>query len=198
MYKKTDYLLVFLITALGNCLILDKAFSEENHHSSHAHVHGKADATIVMIGASIEIDLISPAHNLTGFEYKAITPVEIAKIKETDSMLSEPSKMFHFTEAECNFSDVSVDTDSLLKDEDSHHNHDHSHSHHGSQENKMNTHSNFKAKYRILCESGLRPKSIEFLLFKHFENLDRINVKWISEDKQGSKLLTAKDSTIGF
>ena len=127
MYKKTDYLLVFLITALGNCLILDKAFSEENHHSSHAHVHGKADATIVMIGASIEIDLISPAHNLTGFEYKASTPVEIAKIKETDSMLSEPSKMFHFTEAECNFSDVSVDTDSLLKDEDSHHNHDHSH-----------------------------------------------------------------------
>ena len=46
MRKKTDFYLFFYI--VGNILTLNNAFSEENHHSSHAHVHGEADVTIVL------------------------------------------------------------------------------------------------------------------------------------------------------
>ena len=93
---------------------------------------------------------------------------------------------------------MSIDTGSLLKVEDNHHDdHGHSHDHHDRKE-KKDTHSNFKAKYSISCESGFSPKSIEFFLFKHFKNLNTLNVKWVSENKQGSKRLKANNSVVGF
>lgn len=198
MRKKIDCLFVFMIISIVNILTLNNALSEENHHSSHAHVHGEADANIAMIGSSLEIELISPAHNLVGFEYEARTPAEIAEVKQTESVLIDPSRMFQLKGAECNVSNVSIDSGSLLKKEENHHDHGHSHHHSDSEENKVDKHSNFKVKYSISCGFDSFPKSIEFLLFKHFKNLDRINVKWISENSQGAKRLTASDSTIGF
>ena len=198
MRKKTDFLFVFMVILIGNILTLNNAFSEENHHSSHAHVHGEADVTIALIGSSLEIELISPAHNLVGFEYEARTPAEIAEVKQTESVLVDPSRMFQLKGAECNFSNMSINSGSLLKNEDNHHDHGHSHHHSESEENKVDKHSNFKVKYNISCGSDSFPKSIKFLLFKHFKNLDSINVKWISENSQGAKRLTASDSTVGF
>ena len=198
MCKKIYFLFVFLTIALGNLLVLNSVFGEENHHSSHAHIHGEADANIAMIGSSLEIEFISPAHNLIGFEYEARTSAEIAKVKQTESVLGDPAKILQLTGGECNFVDLAIESGLSLKDEDNHDGHNHSHAHHGLEENKTDTHSNFKVKYRTSCDSGLFPKSIEFLLFKYFKNLDRINVKWISEDRQGTKRLTAKDSRVGF
>ena len=33
---------------------------------------------------------------------------------------------------------------------------------------------------------------------ENFKNLNCINVKWVSENSQGAKRLTASDSTVGF
>jgi len=198
MRKKLDSLSVFIIISIINILALNSALSDENHHNSDAHVHGEADATIAMIGSSLEIELVSPAHNLVGFEYKARTPAEIAEVKQAESVLVNPTQMFRLKGGECNLSTVSIDSGSLLKNEDNHHDHGHSHDHSDLEENKVDKHSNFKVKYSISCGSDSLPKSIEFLLFKHFKNLDRINVKWISGNGQGAKRLTASDSIIGF
>ena len=199
MRKKTDFLFVVMFISIGNILTFNNALSEENHHSSDAHVHGEANVNIAMIGSSLEIELFSPAHNLIGFEYEARTSAEIAKVKQAESILGDPSKILQLTGAECNSSNVSIDTGSLLKVEDNHHDdHGHSHDHHDRKEKKVDTHSNFKVKYSISCESGFSPTSIEFFLFKHFKNLNTVNVKWISENKQGSKRLTANNSVVGF
>ena len=53
MCKKTDFSLIFMLIALGNLLILNSAFAEENNHNSQAHVHGEANANIAMIGSSM-------------------------------------------------------------------------------------------------------------------------------------------------
>mgnify|MGYP001182465950 FL=1 len=199
MRKKTNFLIVVMFISIGNILTLNTAFGEENHHNSHAHIHGEADVNIAMIGPSLEIELFSPAHNLVGFEYEASTSAEIAKVKQAESILGDPSKILQLTGAECNFLNVSIDTGSLLKVEDNHHDdHGHSHDHHDRKEKKADTHSNFKVKYSISCESGFSPKSIEFFLFKHFKNLNTVNVKWVSENKQGSKRLKANNSVVGF
>ena len=65
-------------------------------------------------------------------------------------------------------------------------------------DDSRNNYQDTKVKYNISCGSDSFPKSIEFLLFKHFKNLDSINVKWVSENSQGAKRLTASDSTVGF
>ena len=93
---------------------------------------------------------------------------------------------------------MSINSGSLLKNEDHHHDHGHSHHHSESEENKVDKHSNFKVNNNFSCGFDSFPKSIKFLLFKHFKNLDSINVKWISENSQGAKRLTASDSTVGF
>ena len=49
MIKNTDFLFVFMVILIGNILTLNNALSEENHHGSHAHVHGVADANIAML-----------------------------------------------------------------------------------------------------------------------------------------------------
>ena len=88
--------------------------------------------------------------------------------------------------------------DSGLIIDDGHNHGEHQHEHHEADVLDKNTHLDFKVNYAFSCNGGSFPSSIDFGFFEFFKNLVKIKVQWVSEDGQGSKVLTNLNRVIEF
>ena len=186
-----SHLLLFFCFAF----FVSKSYGEEDHNHSDAaaHIHGEATLNIVMAESLLEIEFISPAYNLVGFEHKANSSEENAAAKQAILLLEDPIKIFKLTDANCALKKTTVDSD--LMSEEKHHHHDH---HHEAEETKSESHLDFRANYSFFCEQASFPSEIKISLFEYFDNLTKVKSKWISNQKQGYKVLTSNDESIQF
>ena len=74
---------------------IQSAYAEKSAESLDAHVHGLSELTIAMDAKTIELQLISPAMNLVGFEYKASSKHDIAAVKQAELLLEQQDSLFH-------------------------------------------------------------------------------------------------------
>jgi hypothetical protein len=214
---------------------IQSAYAEKSAESLDAHVHGLSELTIAMDAKTIELQLISPAMNLVGFEHKASSKQDIAAVKQAELILGQHNSLFLIAGGDCEHLSTSIDSDDLLEsdnhhddhddhekhddhdDHDKHNDHDDHEKHddhddhekyddhddHGkhddhSEHDQGETHSEMVASFSYTCKDTSNLSSIKVALFASFPGIHKINTLWVTPSKQGSNMLSAKNSTINF
>jgi hypothetical protein len=202
---------VFFITLLA---VFPFANAEHVSKSLEAHVHGLSKLTVAMDTKSLEIQLVSPAMNLVGFEHKATSKQDIVAVKKAELILGQQDSLFLIAGGDCEHLSSSIDSGDLLEtdghhddhddhekhnDHDDHDKHDehHAHDHHNENDHKE-SHSEMVASYSYSCNDSSKLSSIKVSLFESFPGIETINAMWVMPSNQGSVRLTAKNSTIEF
>ena len=215
-------LLWFCYIAVGLFVAIQFTYAEKSTESLDAHVHGLSELTIAMDTKTIELQLISPAMNLVGFEYKASSKQDIAAVKQAELLLEQQDSLFLIAGGDCEHLSTSIDSDGLLEagahedqekhddhhdhekhdDHDDHEKHD-DHDDHGkhddhSEHDQGETHSEMVASYSFTCKDTSKLSSIKVALFASFPGIHKVNTLWVTPSKQGSSMLSAKNSTINL
>lgn len=152
-----------------------------------AHVHGNAELTIAIDKNSIDLNLAAPAESLLGFEHKATTPNELAKLSAMRKYLSQHTNVINFSGSECLIKEINIDTNDIL--DTNHQESDHSH--------KL-SHAEVTMNYQYDCAKGNNISSATVQLFKYFKTLEKIDVMWLNASKQSFVELNERNIEIRF
>jgi hypothetical protein len=194
---------------LTTVAMVNSVLAQQNTDSLDAHVHGLSELTIAMDAQLLEIQLISPAMNLVGFEHKASIKKDIAAVEQAESILRQQDSLFLIAGGGCKHLETSIDSDDLLEIDNHHSDHDDhddhakdSHKdehHHDHKEHEQGeSHSEIVASYSYSCKDSSKLSAITVSLFEQFPGIENINAMWVMLSKQGSVMLSANKSTIEF
>ncbi len=115
--------------------------AEEQMGSLGSHEHGVAELNVAMDGPFLEIELVSPAANIFGFEHEIRNAKQQAQVDSATAALKAADKLFSFTRsAECSLGRVELEYQQS-KDEHGHEEHGHEkHDEHGHEEHGHEKH----------------------------------------------------------
>ena len=193
----TRYCSVFL--ALAYCLVCASPNSlAQNGHNPEAHTHGQGQMTVIYEAGQqheigqLQIELITPAANLLGFEHKPHTQAQWQQVNELRQTLNTPDALLTLTPAcELQASDLNLPFAEEVPPE--HNGADHNVEHHA--EHSHPTHHDIHVHYEWLCK-GPKPPSIHVPGFKRFSAFEKIQVQWIANNKQGAALLDKNNTAL--
>jgi len=163
-----------------------------------AHVHGIAELLVVLEGEQLDIELLSPAMNLLGFEHQASTPEQQALVQNAKNTLADTNNLFTFGSAQCQLIDLDVDV-SRMRDESVHHDeesHDEEYETNHHDRHEEPGHNDIEARYRYRCE---RPNTLDSLttsIATAFPGIESLQVQWIANGRQGAATLTKNQRQI--
>ncbi len=185
-----------------------------------AHVHGTAAINLAIEGEELEIEFVSPAGNIVGFEHEAVTPGERQAIRDAIEQLKEGHALFdlpHAASCSLHVADVKhghqeeedpTDGHGHGAEGDDHDEHEHAeaeredghdehgHDEHGHTEEKADsTHSEFHAHYHYECD-GSPITEIGVRLFEHWPRIEEIRVQALTPTGQFGAVTKAKDPVI--
>ena len=177
-----------------------------------AHVHGIATLNLAMEGDELEIEFVSPAGNIVGFEHEAVTAAERRAIRDAIEQLRKGNELFDLPlAASCSLhvAEVGHGHGEEEKREDGH-GHDAEHDDHdehgkaveegdvthpgheakqddgdedGHAGEKGDTHSEFHARYHYEC-NGSAIGTIGVRLFDYWPRIKGIRVQALTPDGQ--------------
>lgn len=181
---------LLIITLLGTIL---PSQAEEHASNVDAHIHGLSELMIVMEQRVLEIQLVSPAMNLTGFEHTAKTHEDIQTVENTVARLRQHSDLFVVSGSDCDHVSTAIDLAGLINDEQTlqpkeQKSHEHEHEH--------EDHSEITATYTYTCKDTTELSAITLDIFKFFPGIHKTHVTWVNQTHQGSKTLTPQEATI--
>ena len=175
-----------LICAL--LLILIAGSSRTLAQSADSHVHGNAELNVVLMGQQLQVEFVSPAINLLGFERPPISDEESAVMNETTNQLRHGGWLIEGIPTACRLSTEEFEAPVYEEHESSEHDHEHEsseHDHeHESSEHDAEAHSNFRVRYLYDCDTAPR-KQLKILAFDHYSGIETLTVQWIADQKQG-------------
>ncbi|OOZ42798.1 DUF2796 domain-containing protein [Solemya elarraichensis gill symbiont] len=155
---------------------------EPDHEHHGAHVHGEAQLLIAVEGNTLEIEFISPAMNIVGFEYLPRNNTQLEAVKSAIEILNQPGQLFSLPSgAECHTSTFSVESPFSGHEKHAHGEADH---------------RDFAAHYHFLCTDMSRLKRVEVGIFKQFPATDVIEVQSISQRGQRMTELTPEHNSV--
>ena len=144
-----------------------------------AHQHGHAELQLAIDGNQIELIFTSPAYNLLGFEHRARTEEQKARVTQTTTWLEE-TPLVNTAEAGCTVMHAEVHHQA---GEQNGHGHDHGHTHDHKDEA---SHSDFEVTQTLSC-SGLDPaEELSTPLTERFSEIEHLSVEWVWSGGQGS------------
>lgn len=82
--------------------------------AGNVHEHGKANIQLVIENQTIHVQFTSPADSVLGFEHQAVSPQEIARVKQAEQLLANHSNVIHFENLNCESKESVVDIGALL------------------------------------------------------------------------------------
>jgi len=166
--------------------------------SADSHVHGNAELNVVLMGQQLQVEFVSPAINLLGFERPPNTDEETATLNNTIEQLQRGGWLIEAFPTTCQLSTEEFEAPVYDEHESSEHDHEHEsseHDHeHESSEHDAEAHSNFRVTYLYDCDSAPR-KQLKMLAFDHYSGIETLTVQWIADQKQGYARLN-KDSPV--
>lgn len=199
--------LVFFVFAAAN------SFAQ----SQHAHVHGEANASVVLDEGMLAIELETPAANILGFEHKPKTNEEFALIQKTSRELEQINSVVN-VRGNCQLIDknilwpFAIEKDTHAHEEDDHSDHEHdSHSDHDSH-SEHDDHSDHAAahhdedevhhndiviSYQWQCEK-LKKLELQFEMFNTYEGFHKVTVQWIAFNRQNSTILNRQQNSLAI
>ena len=189
-----------------------------------AHVHGIATLNLAMEGDELEIEFVSPAGNIVGFEHEAVTAAERRAIRDAIEQLRKGNELFDLPlAASCSLhvAEVEHGHGEKKKREDGHGQdaeHDDGDEHgyasdeehgthsgqgakhddgdeHGHAGDEGDTHSEFHARYRCEC-NGSAIETIGVRLFDYWPRIEAIRVQALTPDGQFGGVAKADDPVI--
>lgn len=141
-----------------------------------AHEHGTAELSVAWTEGDVAIDLISPAFNIFGFEYEAVSAEDQKVVADRTAALGAPGIMAFNAEAGCS---PSGEVLTELEYEGSH--------------------SEIVASWLFTCDN---PDEINQLdaaaLFAAFPSLEGIDAQWVSASTQSAAELSPSAPTLDF
>ncbi len=168
--------------------------AEHQHKEHEAHVHGKAQLLVALEGNTLEIEFLSPAMNIVGFEHQPAHETQFRAIESAVETLKQPGLLFGLpSAAKCH--PITVQAESPL-DEHREHEQDHDHSKQASHDHEEETHGDFKVNYGFRCVEISRLDSIAVKIFKKFPGTEVIVVQSISKQGQRRIVLTPDNNTL--
>ena len=185
-----------LICAL--MLILIAGSSRALAQGADSHVHGNAELNVVLMGQQLQVEFVSPAINLLGFERPPNTDEETATLNNTIEQLQRGGWLIEAFPTTCQLSTEEFEAPVYDEHESSEHDHEHEsseHDHeHESGDHHAEAHSNFRVTYLYDCDSAPR-KQLKMLAFDHYSGVETLTVQWIADQKQGYARLN-KDNPV--
>ena len=189
-----------------------------------AHVHGIATLNLAMEGDELEIEFVSPAGNIVGFEHEAVTAAERRAIRDAIEQLRKGNELFdlplaascslHVAEVEHGHGEEEKREDGHGQDaehddgdehghagedgDDTHSRHEAKHDdgdEHGHAGEDGDTHSEFHARYRCEC-NGSAIETIGVRLFEYWPRIEAIRVQALTSDGQFGGVAKADDPVI--
>ncbi len=216
------------------CLAITSVTYAKDEKIQHdAHEHGVAEINIVWDKADLNIELLSPAFNITGFEFQPANHEQEEAIAKIEKKLNAPNELFSIIGASCKT--VKTEIESPFEEHDDHEKHEgkeehkkHEHEEHAKHDDhdeqkehdehkddekhaehddhkehadhdkhEESTHSEYAINYEFTCANSKSELSIDTAnVFKHFPNMEKIKVQWLSATQQSSAVLTKKSNTI--
>lgn len=156
--------------------------SEHEHHA--AHVHGEAKLLIAVEDNRLEIEFISPAMNIVGFEHLPVDEAQQRAVQSALETLKRPELLFSL-EVAADCIPVSVEVASPLA---GHHMH----------ADEEEGHSDFTGHYQFQCAAASRLERIDVELFKRFPGTEVIEVQSVSKRGQLKIDLTPEEHRLAL
>lgn len=165
--------------------------NEHSHHEEHeefkeheAHLHGHGEAYISIEDQVAKVTFILPSIDVFGFEHDPLNEQQHNTV-DTQLKLLENSQNIILMGSSCKQTHIEIN--SGVNSED--HGHEEDHRYEGSE-----THSNVTVAYELQCETN-HDENIIFSIFKTFPSIEKIVVKYVSDDIQTSAALTPDSPT---
>jgi len=175
--NKSRTLLLSTLLACSNYLYAgDHDHAEHEEHA--AHVHGKGQLLVALEGDTLEIEFMSPAMNIVGFEHQPANESQIHAVKRAIATLKQPGKLFNLS-SKAGCIPVSIKVESPLARDD---HHEHSDKEHTKEHEEG--HSDFDGRYRFQCSNLSTLKSIEVKIFDLFPGTEKLEAQRISTHGQ--------------
>ena len=169
-------------------LILIAGSSSTFAQSTDSHVHGNAELNLVLMGQQLQVEFVSPAINLLGFERPPISDEESAVMDNTANQLRHGGWLIEGIPTACRLSTEEFEAPVYEEHESSEHDHEHEsseHDHeHESSEHDTEAHSNFRVRYLYDCDTAPK-EQLKILAFDHYSGIETLTVQWIADQKQG-------------
>lgn len=200
-------LIARIVTSIAvSCLLfVDSAVATDGHHHLDArttqietpqerHVHGVATLFIILDGVQLDIELLSPAVNILGFEGPAINHAQQITIEKARHIMSQSQRLFQMESATCQLISHRVDFGNTLTVTD------HLDNQHNTHDAKSDTegHNDFGAHYQFHCNNNDQLSSLSTSILTEFSGIQSLQVQWIVNDRQGSALLDNGQSHVIF
>ena len=160
-------------------LILIAGNSTAIAQSPVSHVHGNAELNVVLMEKQLQVEFVSPAINLLGFERPPITDVESATMNNTIKQLQHGGWLIEGVPSTCQLSTEEFEAPFFEERESNKHDHEHESSKH-----EAEAHSNFRVRYLYDCDAALK-KQLRILAFDHYNGIETLTVQWITNQMQG-------------
>lgn len=148
------------------------------------HVHGKAELNIVLVDRQLQLDFISPAMNLLGFEHAPISAREKAMWEKASTDLQTNDWLVGDAFAGCQAATVAFESPRYG---DAHE--------HVDKNQMTESHANFHIQYLLNCPMKPAAK-FSITAFDRFTGVEEITVQWITETNQGLTRLTPTENTL--
>ena len=191
------------LTLLGSAVQANSLEEGDASGTSLAvHQHGVAELNLALDGKHLELEFISPAANIMGFEHAARTAAEEQKVQQAIKKLQQAGQLFALTAAaDCRLGRVEVasttDTDEHSDEHGEHGEHDHDKEHHEHDE-AGGDHSDLRMHYYYQCLQPKQLNGLDVLMFKAFPAIEKIHLQLITPQTQQGKLLTPDNPRVSF
>lgn len=176
--------------ALG-CFLSTASAATREHREQGAPVQGVANLTLTMKGPEIQVELVSPAATLVGFEHAPRSQGEREALGLARENLKAGDAMIRFnTNAACRLiqtkveSDLPVGPDTAVQPPSP--NHD------------AHAQANISARYRFQCDHPRALESAALGLFVGFPALERVLVHYATGEGEGAAELTKGNPVVSF
>ena len=162
--------------------------------STGAHVHGNAELNVVLMGRQLQVEFVSPAENLLGFERAPITHEESIALNEVIEQLQQGGWLIGDALATCQLS-VEAFEAPVYDGQDHDEEHDHDEEQNNDAEHVPGAHSDFRVQYLYDCQTT-PAKKLQILAFDQYSGIETLTVQWIADQQQGYVQLNRENSLL--
>ena len=166
-----------------------------------SHVHGLTELNLVIANQNVQIEFISPAINLLGFERASNSPEENKLFNEVLEDLQAAEWLLSDQLEDCQMSTPVFEAPEFGSHEmsEGHEEHEHEHDEHEHEDHEHETgdHADFRVQYLFDCRSA-PPSNFTVTAFDRFVGIEEISVRWIVGRQQGASNLTPSNATLSF
>jgi hypothetical protein len=155
----------------------------ETQRQEGPHQHGHGTLNLAVEGQTVQMELEVPGADIVGFEHKAETPDDRAKMEAAEKTLAQPLSLFVLPgEAGCKVTAAKVSH--VVETESDQDVHGHDHDDPTEADEREADHSEFHGEYVLSCSNAAAITVISFPYFEVFPNSEELAVTLITEKGQ--------------